>query len=1262
MALAKQPITLFYGDTDQDTGRKSVKLGDLIVAKNCQQVKGGEFSKRDGFTAIGQGYDYQSGPITPDSILSPDGTQVITRDAVTDATYVRGTSNTSNQYQGHATRFVTQVNTRFPALGSGQQESPMAKQSGNYVAWLIDAGHFVIAQVNPDTAAAAFSPTGDWETIIQQTAPISVAAISGNVSLQIKSFAIIDAPVFDAYNLWFCWVDWSNQIFTYSVPHSNLSSGSFHVTFQLVNSGTLYNAFTSVTMGMVDANNLAIAACGVQYDTSAAFVAPGQAGSAATGFRAASGESCGASNYAKSISSHFYLALSGGPASSPVSYLGTQGKAVAACCTIASVAGGFQTSSGTWYYAFVGASNAGDWAIILQSVDAATLEVTTYVDSFPAVAPDEYGRPTDFDATLFARYGWFYNGALAAKETTTGIEIAVTSIPYYVTTNGTFRTWNPDYLATQCFAYTPTLASWSRKWIALGASVAQGWIRLRDYSNTGAHALESGNDYLITQWEDKTALQPSFHVREWDTGAILAQLAYGQAAHIGGTATRDLQVQSYCSDLHQPMVSGVLYTAEGAPLNIYVGLQSANQNACVDIATVQLQIWDQRTNAPPLWQNPVAWQGYSLAPGPIPTICNGFQKVREAGPLVYPSMPEAYITNDVRCFGTFDTAGVYDISMWTKLSGIDVYQRNANGAFFGYRPSDGPMNPTLPMNTMDQFAITDGYPTDGIYTVVNAGSISTQAVIQRSVNANTSELLFGITFHVVGPGGSNIGTYFQETVGVGTIDVTQPLFSPVTSGYVAPTGDTSVAVVYRLTSSDGTIWRSSPYILPNSLVWESMAISRLRVPTLRHLMEGTAAEIEIYIGQVDLQLVTVIVNDSTVDWIDQILAGPTASYPTISAAVTAAGPGELLYTTGGALENAPPPNARAVYIWKDRAFCADGNRIWVSQEFADGIGIQWNDITSIEWGEGTGDILGICHTDWNYLAFFKRDAIAVISGPGPDGMGSGNYSVQTLSTKAGCSNPKSLINGADGCYFQDSQTGRLMLLNASLQVAEAAPGAFDITAGTDPYTVNPITCALHVEQKRQMWFYVGGDASTIIVLDYKHRGESCPAGSVYTWDVSALGAPCGAAIVHNIPTLIFTDGSVAEQTAAQCYDQTVSSVEHAILQSMQTSDINPLGLQRQFNLSRIQFLGEFQDQSTITLTTYPDFSGFGSTSGPVNLTTGPAQFVTRPPNAMRIQSIRFQVDEGVYASIYGRGFKFIGFALEVQDCGKIASLSVGRVI
>ena len=658
--------------------------------------------------------------------------------------------------------------------------------------------------------------------------------------------------------------------------------------------------------------------------------------------------------------------------------------------------------------------------------------------------------------------------------------------------------------------------------------------------------------------------------------------------------------------------------------------------------------------------------------------------------FLYPSeAPDPLVRASVTCYSgfnfhpnpsqTYDENGSFaggTIHYWTQIAGVSTWQRNDPGALYGSSTADsgGESDSTMsyPLQAGDRFLLsaTEFAQYQWIYEVVDPGSPTTPAIIRRPADANTpTTVCNGAAVEIVGGGIRNgftaygIGTFTAITTSDPiAVDVTVLALGAPGDVAPAPTGDTSVAVVYRLTSSDGTIWRSSPYILPNSLVWESMAISRLRVPTLRHLMEGTAAEIEIYIGQVDLQLVTVILNDSTVDWIDQILAGPTASYPTISAAVTAAGPGELLYTTGGALENAPPPNARAVYIWKDRAFCADGNRIWVSQEFADGIGIQWNDITSIEWGDGTGDILGICHTDWNYLAFFKRDAIAVISGSGPDGMGSGNYIVQTLSTKAGCSNPKSLINGADGCYFQDSQTGRLMLLNASLQVAEAAPGAFDITAGTDPLTVNPITCALQVEQKRQMWFYVGGDASTIIVLDYKHRGESCPAGSVYTWDVSALGAPCGMAIVHNIPTLIFTDGSVAEQTAAQCYDQTVSSVKHAILQSLQTSDINPLGLQRQFNLSRIQFLGEFQDQSTITLTTYPDFSDSGSTSGPVNLITGPAQFVTRPPNAMRIQSIRFQVDEGVYASIYGRGFTFIGFALEVQDCGKIASLSVGRVI
>ena len=68
--LPKQPISLFFGATDQDTSKKRAQLGDMVTAENCRQVKGGEFSKRDGFTQTQQSY-LTSPIVSPDSIISP---------------------------------------------------------------------------------------------------------------------------------------------------------------------------------------------------------------------------------------------------------------------------------------------------------------------------------------------------------------------------------------------------------------------------------------------------------------------------------------------------------------------------------------------------------------------------------------------------------------------------------------------------------------------------------------------------------------------------------------------------------------------------------------------------------------------------------------------------------------------------------------------------------------------------------------------------------------------------------------------------------------------------------------------------------------------------------------------------------------------------------------------------------------------------------------------------------------------------------------
>lgn len=478
-------------------------------------------------------------------------------------------------------------------------------------------------------------------------------------------------------------------------------------------------------------------------------------------------------------------------------------------------------------------------------------------------------------------------------------------------------------------------------------------------------------------------------------------------------------------------------------------------------------------------------------------------------------------------------------------------------------------------------------------------------------------------------------------------------------------GDTSVAIVYRLTDSAGAVWRSAPRLLVNALranvSWASG--QWLVIPTLRHLMAGTTAQIEVYQGSVDLKRYRVIDNDPTVDYIEFCFTDPAQSIvspgimPTVAEAIAAAPVGEDIYTSGNALPNDPPPQLQTVVMWRNRAIGGFGNWIWVTQEFATDVGVQWSSKLRSEWLDGTGDIIGICPIDWNYCAIFKRDAIGVISGPGPDGMGHGNFIVQTLATKAGCANPASLVNGADGCYYQDAQTNRMMLLGSDLQVKEACPGAFDtFEAGTQ------IKAALHVEAKRQVWFLT---AAKVIVLDYKHRTERAPLGSVYLWNRAVGGGAVGAAIVGSTPTIMCASGVTEAQVPSQAYDlATDGTTKTAINRTFETGDISPLGLQRMFNVSRLAVLTEWISAHTVALTVYPNYAT-SATAVTKDLTAAPGQFLNRPAGCMRIQAVRFKLVESTLSvggvPVYGAGSKFVGFALELQDHGKLQFLDVGRI-
>jgi hypothetical protein len=631
--IPKQPISLFFGSTDQDTSKKRVQLGDLIRAVNVRQVKGGEFSKRDGITQVAQTYPTA---ITADAITSPDGVQVLVRDT-SDHVYARSYSNTSNQDQGHADRILCKVNTRFPATGTGLQLAPMAKWAGNYVVWLLDSGHFQIAEVNPLTSKAGHSATCDAETVVQKSVSLSVSDLSSAASTTVRSFAVVDDLGGTAF-LWIVWVDWSAHIYALKVARDNVNTVTFYTVYSNTPHGTILPAYTSISASIITGNVIAVAACGIQYDTTDHAVSPGHAGGAATGFRAGYLEV--ANNNAQTIAVHFYLSANG-TSSGEVDIVGEHGFMTGAACTVLSTVGGFQTDPLYWWYAFVGNGGVSvALGLVLVRVKTSDLTCTVYTNAItPSTAPGTYGLPTDWSATNYSRFGWFWNAQLAAKETALGVEIVVTYVPYYITAAGTWRAWNPDYLYTDCFAFSLSVETWSTKWTKRGCCVAQGWLRLRD--QLGAHIYD-GKDYFLTQWEDKESLQSCYHLREWSTGNILAQLAYGLASHCGHVGTRDAQAAGYCSDVQQPMAGGV-DQHDGLPLRLLLGLQSANQDNCVDVAIASVTNWDFSAAAAPIWQPPAVFGTFALAPGPIPTVCNGFQPVREAGPLVFPSRLETYL-------------------------------------------------------------------------------------------------------------------------------------------------------------------------------------------------------------------------------------------------------------------------------------------------------------------------------------------------------------------------------------------------------------------------------------------------------------------------------------------------------------------------------------------------------------------------------------------------------------------------------------------
>lgn len=143
-----------------------------------------------------------------------------------------------------------------------------------------------------------------------------------------------------------------------------------------------------------------------------------------------------------------------------------------------------------------------------------------------------------------------------------------------------------------------------------------------------------------------------------------------------------------------------------------------------------------------------------------------------------------------------------------------------------------------------------------------------------------------------------------------------------------------------------------------------------------------------------------------------------------------------------------------------------------------------------------GPITGLQVMDTE-LVVFKKDAIYLVQGSGPDGNGAGaTYGFQLIASGVGTSNAHSIVLAQDGTWFMsESERSGIMTLSRGLTV--------DYTgSGVRTFSGEVVTSAVVVPSQSQLRWYTSG--GTTLVWDWISK--------IWT---TFTGQPCASAVYYN---------------------------------------------------------------------------------------------------------------------------------------------------
>lgn len=364
---------------------------------------------------------------------------------------------------------------------------------------------------------------------------------------------------------------------------------------------------------------------------------------------------------------------------------------------------------------------------------------------------------------------------------------------------------------------------------------------------------------------------------------------------------------------------------------------------------------------------------------------------------------------------------------------------------------------------------------------------------------------------------------------------------------------------YEWADNQGNIFRSAPSIpFRVTTTGGDVSANTINVPTLRITYKtANPVKIVIYRWSTDQQTYYQVTS-ITAPTLNSTSSDSIAFVDTLADASILGN--NILYTTGGVIENVGAPSFSDVSLYRSRLFgidSEDDNLLWYSKQVIEATPVEMSDLFTIFVAPTTGaqgssgGMKCIAPLD-DKLIIFKRDAIYYIVGNGPDNTGANNdFSEPVFVTSTvGSENKRSIVFMPKGLMFQSDKGIWLLGRDLSTQYIGAPVQGF-----TDNATVDS---AVSVPGTNQVRFTL----STGITLMYDYYYDQ--------WGVFT-GVPCvSSTLYENLHTFVDQYGRVFQETPNVYKDGS-----NPVLMKFTTGWLNFAGLQGYQRIYYFDLLGKY---------------------------------------------------------------------------------------